>query len=323
LTDAIISRVKNSLKRAFIHKKTTPPWYKLDNAASIYSLMSSERSPSVFRLSCTLKENINIRDLQVALNRILIRFPYFDVNLRAGLFWPFWEKNNTTPKIFPEEKNPCQRINIYKKGTFPFKVKAYFSRIAIEFQHSLTDGTGGLTFLKALVAEYLTLRGKTVTDWGDIFRPGQEPKKEEYEYAFKNNYDTDFHEQKMREKAYRPPFELEPKGTYHVISGKLSVKELLAISRKRNVTLTELLAANYIFAHQKVLLSLPEKLQKKARKPIRLAIPVNLRNLFPSKTMRNFSYLVAPDINPKLGKYSFEEILHLVHQRKKFNINIL
>jgi len=49
------------------------------------------------------------------------------------------------------------------------------------------------------------------------------------------------------------------------------------------------------------------------RKPIKVLIPINLRNLFPSKTLRNFAMYVTPEILPKLGEYSFEEICKIVH----------
>ena len=99
-------------------------WYKLDNAASIFSMLSSDKSPSIFRMSCTLKHRINIKDLQTALNRIMVRFPYFDVNLRTGVFNYYWEKNPNDPKIVAESKYPCQKLPIYNKGVFPFRVKA-------------------------------------------------------------------------------------------------------------------------------------------------------------------------------------------------------
>jgi NRPS condensation-like uncharacterized protein len=42
-------------------------------------------------------------------------------------------------------------------------------------------------------------------------------------------------------------------------------------------------------------------------------VPVNLRKKFPSKTMRNFSLFVLPEIDLRLGVYSFEEILTIVN----------
>jgi alcohol acetyltransferase len=44
-------------------------------------------------------------------------------------------------------------------------------------------------------------------------------------------------------------------------------------------------------------------------------IPVNLRKLFPSRTLRNFALYVTPEIDPQLGDYSFKEICSVVHHR--------
>ncbi|MBY8993123.1 MAG: hypothetical protein KGD59_01135 [Candidatus Heimdallarchaeota archaeon] len=288
-------------------------WYKLDNAATIYSLINTNKSPGLFSLSCTLKHRININDLQTALTRIMVRFPYFDVCLKKGFFWAYWEKNQNDPKIVAETKYPCQRLPIYSRGVFPFRVKAYFNRIAIEFHHSLTDGTGGLIFLKALVAEYLHIRGITPKDWGDIFRPNQVPEPEEYEYAYKRNYRKKLPFPKAQGAAFRPPLTCERRKKYHVTTGVVSVKEILKVSRENKVTITELLTSAYLDALQSVLYNLPEHQRKRQMKPIRVAVPVNLRNLYHSKTMRNFSFMVAPELNPKLGRYNFKEILHLVH----------
>ena len=287
--------------------------YKLDNAATIYSLISTNKHPSLFRLSCSLKQPINIPDLQTALIRIMIRFPYFDVNLKKGFFWAYWEKNRNDPKIVAETKYPCQKLQIYSRGVFPFRVKVHFNRIAIEIHHSLTDGTGALIFLKALIAEYLYIRGITPKDWGNIFRPNQEPNPEELEYAYKRNSKEKLPFPKTQGTAFRPPLTCERRKKYHVTTGVVSLKEILKISRENKVTITELLATIYIDALQTILYNLPEKRRKQFMKPIRLAIPVNLRNLYPSKTMRNFSFMIAPELNPKLGRYSFKEILKLVH----------
>jgi NRPS condensation-like uncharacterized protein len=313
-----LSEITNEYEANFIPKigkiLTTPlKRYKLDNAATIYSLVSTNKSPSLFRLSCTLKKRINLRDLQKALNRIIVRFPYFDVNLKKGLFWAYWEKNPHDPKIVAEQKYPCQKLPIYNRGVFPFRVKAFFNRIAIEFHHSVTDGTGGIIFLKALVAEYLQLRGLKTDDYGDIFRPDETPHPDEFEYAYKRNYRKELPFPKNKRKAFKPPLTREKRKKYHVVTGILSVKELLKVSREKKVTITELLTSIYLESLQEILINLPPNKRKNHMKPIRVAVPVNLRNLFPSKTMRNFSFMVSPELNPKLGIYSFDEILHLVH----------
>ena len=42
---------------------------------------------------------------------------------------------------------------------------------------------------------------------------------------------------------------------------------------------------------------------------------MNLRNLFPSKTLRNFASYITPEIDPRMGDYSFAEICAAVHHR--------
>jgi len=57
------------------------------------------------------------------------------------------------------------------------------------------------------------------------------------------------------------------------------------------------------------------------RKPIRVLIPVNLRPIFPSKSLRNFALYTIPEIDPRLGRYSFEEICKAIYHRMGMDIN--
>jgi NRPS condensation-like uncharacterized protein len=72
---------------------------------------------------------------------------------------------------------------------------------------------------------------------------------------------------------------------------------------------------------QDLLFNLPKRTQKKLQKPIRLMVPVNLRRLFPSKTMRNFSLYVTPGIDPRLGRHSFDEIAKQVYHYMRVEVS--
>lgn len=50
-------------------------------------------------------------------------------------------------------------------------------------------------------------------------------------------------------------------------------------------------------------------------------MPVNLRRFFPSKTLRNFITMIYPGIDPRLGDYTFEEIITQVHHYMRYYIN--
>ncbi|MHA1400607.1 MAG: hypothetical protein ACTSQE_09680 [Candidatus Heimdallarchaeaceae archaeon] len=296
-------------------------WYRLDNAAVIFSLVSSSRITALFRLSVTLKEPINVNLLQKAVENIIQRFPYFRVTLHAGLFWFYWREYQAVPKVITDSKYPCQEMPIRKKGIFPFRIRAFQNRIAVEFHHSITDGTGALTFLKALVGEYLNLKGVKIEDWGDIFRPDQTPDIEEYEDAYKKNCKKDIPLPKRQSKAFRLPFNLEKKGVYHITMGIVPVKKVISLAKERNVTITELLTAVYIEALQDILYSLPKRKRRKLMKPIRVSIPINLRRIYPSKSLRNFTLWVTPGIDPRLGRFSFDEILSRVYHHMRTEVN--
>ncbi|MHA1198509.1 MAG: hypothetical protein ACTSQF_04060 [Candidatus Heimdallarchaeaceae archaeon] len=296
-------------------------WHRLENAATGFSLVASPRIPQVFRLSVTLKNPVNITILQKALNRIIVRFPFFRVNLKTGLFWHFWETNMEFPKIMRDTKYPNEFMPIKQKGVFPFRVKVYKRRIAVEFHHCLTDGTGGLTFLKALLGEYLNHRGVKVKDWKDILRPNQTPILEEYEDAYRRYSKKVTTGRKLGVKAFRLPFKRMKIGKHHITKGTMSVKQVLEKAKELKISLTEYIAAILIESLHELVFSFPEKLRRRHIRPIRVMIPVNLRNIYPSKTMRNFSLYVTPEIDPRLGYYSFEEIIKQVHHYMKKEVN--
>ena len=51
------------------------------------------------------------------------------------------------------------------------------------------------------------------------------------------------------------------------------------------------------------------------RKPVKVLLPVNLRTLFPSRSLRNFASYITPEIDPRTGDYTFSEICAAVHHR--------
>ncbi|MHA1435740.1 MAG: hypothetical protein ACTSO7_18020, partial [Candidatus Heimdallarchaeota archaeon] len=281
----------------------------------------STRIPCMYRISSTLNKPINKAVMQQALLNIMPRFPYYNVNMRRGLFWFYWETNQEKPKVIDENRYPVQKLPVTVRGEFPFAVLVFKNRVAIEMHHSLTDGTGTMTFLRALLGEYFTLSGLKVRDWQDIFRPSQKPDPAEYEDAFKVNYQKTAPDPKKIPRAFHLPFKLAPKGVYKIISGTMKVKDVIAQAKKWNVTLTEYLIAVYLESLQKLLFSFPKKLLMRNLKPIRLMVPVNLRRMYQSKTMRNFSLYVTPGIDPRLGTHSFEEIIKQVYHYMRVEIS--
>jgi len=68
---------------------------------------------------------------------------------------------------------------------------------------------------------------------------------------------------------------------------------------------------------QKKFLNLQKEknLNIRRQKRIKLLIPVNLRQLFPSKTLRNFAMYTIPELDPRLGEYTFPEICKIIQHK--------
>ena len=55
-------------------------------------------------------------------------------------------------------------------------------------------------------------------------------------------------------------------------------------------------------------------------KPIKVFIPINLRKMFPSETMRNFILYTTPGIDPRLGDYTFDEMCQIIAGQMKLQM---
>lgn len=294
-------------------------WYRLDNAAILYPSIQSERITTMFRFSATLYENIDPQALQAALVKVIDRFPYYRVRLSRGLFWYYLEHNPKTPRVEKDVQYPCGRLMPISNRNFLFRVRYYNKRIAVEFSHALTDGTGAVTFLKSLVYQYLRETGKDVSNSEGIFTVDEKPDPGEFEDAYQRFYKPALPLPETGEPAFHLKGKLVKKGVYLVITGIVLLEDIIALAKKNNVSLTEFLAAVYIDSMQEI----QDKYIRNPRhkKPISVSVPVNMRNIYPTKTMRNFSLFVIPRIDPRLGHYTFDEILKIVHNCMVTEIN--
>ncbi|NLX64521.1 MAG: hypothetical protein GX022_07100 [Clostridiaceae bacterium] len=285
-------------------------WYRLDNAALIYPSIQSDRITTMFRLSMTLKEKVDPKILQASLEEVIKWFPFYRVRLKKGFFWYYLEHNPALQRIERDVRYPLGRLHPNLGTRFLFRVRYWQSRIAVEFCHVLTDGTGGMTFLKALVYEYLKRKGKELGDPGDI--PVGALLEEAAEDAYNRFYKNSLPLPDKGNKAFHIKGKLLRPGAIMITTGIIPMDAIIKEAKSRNVSLTAFLAAVYIDALQEIQDNLVAQNHKK--KPIALQVPVNMRGIYPSKTLRNFSLFVMPEIDPRLGKYSFEEILQIVKE---------
>ncbi len=295
-------------------------WFKLDNAATMYPSVASQRTTTLFRIAATLHDPVRIGALQQALENIVVRFPYYLVEVRAGLFWYYLVRKNRMPKVEVDTRYPCMDAPLKRRRRYLFHVRAYRRRISVEFSHMLTDGAGAIEFLRSLLVEYFTLIGVHHGPADGVMTPDQPVELEEYEDAYRKFYNPSIPGPGREKKSFQIPAPLLPVGTFRITTGIVPVARLKEEAKNHGVTLTVFLSALLLNAVQCHYFDLP-KGRRRPGKVIRLEVPVNLRKLYPSRSMRNFSLYVTPGIDPRLGRYTFDEIVHEVHHFMKVAIN--
>jgi NRPS condensation-like uncharacterized protein len=249
------------------------------------------------------------------------RFPYFSVSLGSGIFWHFLEFNNQMPRIQVEEEIPCTAFAITRKNEPLYRVLVKKNRISVEFIHILTDGGGAMEYLKSLIYTYLTFTGRHINSPGDIILPGTPVSDEEFEDGY-NKYFQKLPPPVKIVKAWHLPFRLNIKPRLRVLRAEVKVDEILELTRRHKVSVTEYFVAVYFFSIQKIFNSWNEKSKKVKRKVLRIEVPINMRKMYKSRTMRNFSLFVLPEIDVRLGTYTFEEILTSVHHQLQLSTDI-
>ena len=288
-------------------------WMRLDNAAKIYPAAKRRNWNNFFRISATLTEPIDTGVLASALDVTARRFPSIAVRLRRGVFWYYLEEIPKTPSIQPEKSCPLAHAPFHEVRQCAFRVLVYKNRVAVEFFHALTDGTGALVFVKTLLAEYLSEKyGLSVPAEKGVLGRLEEPSPEELEDSFAH-YAGDVTASRAESTAYHLSGTPERDGYKNLVTMMIPAERLRACAKEHGVSVTELLCAAMMQAIGELQ---AEKVPNvRHRKPVKVLIPVNLRNLFPSRSLRNFASYITPEIDPRMGDCSFSELCSLVHHK--------
>ena len=291
-------------------------WDKLDNTANLFATIAGENMTNVYRISVVLKEEIDREKLQEALDIVLPKFDLFNVRLRRGVFWYYFEENGKpAPTVMEESTFPCRLIQQNKNRSYLFRVTYFQNRINLEVFHILTDGMGGINFLRELTYQYLRLVHSELRELaGDDLSDATSLNKED---SFVRNYKTGKPSGFNKQRAYSYKMPKLPAGELGLIHALMPVSELKAASKRYDATINEYLIASFVYAtYQECLHKMPSK------RPIRVAVPVNLRPYFDSLTTKNFFVMVSAEFFPKEEReYTFEEVLRDLQTSLRAQIN--
>ncbi len=264
-------------------------WFRLDDAAKIYPLSMKHGQMSVFRLAAVMKEPVKPELLQIALHFTIQRFPGFATTVRKGFFWHYLDQTKRRYCIQPETDIPVRPLKIAASGSQSFRVLYYENRISVEFFHILTDATGGMCFLKTLLAEYLRLLGVGCPCGDGILDVTKPPLTGENENAFpaadrrgKGSGLTDRASLQLSGK-------LAPVRPCRILHFEMDAEKLREAAKSRNATVTAYLLGLLFLAGRRATEAMGGSFN--------IQVPVNMRKFYPSPTLRNFSMYCGIRLN--------------------------
>ena len=172
-----------------------------------------------------------------------------------------------------------------------------------------------MAFLKTLLLRYCELSGAKVEDVGDILHYDDNPVPEEVEDSFSRCIDRSKGVLGRTEpKAYQIKGQKEKRGILNVTHGSMSFEQLHASAKKYGCTVN-----TYLVAVLTLALLNRQKYEMKSKKlPVRIQVPINLRKIFGSTTLRNFAGYYNTTL--PFGEWSFEDIVANLDAQLKDNI---
>lgn len=286
-------------------------WFKLDNAALIYPAVSTNKWNAVFRVSVVLLEPIKKEVLSQAVKDVLPRFPHFNVSLNRGIFWFYFQEAKAPFHVKEDNNYPCKKME-FKRNKHLFRVLYYNKKISFEAFHALTDGFGALVFLNTLVARYLTLLGHKIEGKEGILNYLDKPSFCEVEDSFSRHANLKTRNPWKENKAYQITGTEEEYGKLNIINGVMSANSVKQKAKEYDATVNEFLLAHLFRA----VLSY-QKQQGKTKRPVRISVPINLRNIFSSKSLRNFSSYMNLEFASQESELSLEEVIQKIKARTR------
>lgn len=300
-------QLERELKKLAEEQHLVSDGIKLDNAALIFPASESADMMNMFRITALLKEDVQPLVLQKALNLLVPRVPSMTSAVKRGLFWFYLEPSNKPLLIHQQREFPCRKIPLDSRHAL-VRVTYYGREISAEFFHAATDGNGGITFLNSLLYAYFRLLGYPVECGINCLNYLDRPRPEELVDSYHQFADGVTRKSMKEIRAYHMSGKRLPPTMLLYTKGIMSGRELNAIAKSRELTVTELCTACLLYAVERD----RAFFLRKGNRPSIVAVPVNLRKYYQTQTLRNFVALMPVE---NRGLTDFDELCGVVREQ--------
>lgn len=275
--------------------------FAIDNSSILYLALIRKDHTNIFRFTLTLSEEIQPELLQLAVNRVYGRLPSIFAGFRPGFFHYTQIQAKQPPQVKPD---PGCLITMTREEIARCAYRVYYrkNRMIIEGFHALSDGYGIAASFCTIAAEYLKLRyGIEIPTGYPVLDCSVEESAEEAEDSYLNYANA-----KPLHMPSRYSYQLPGREASHdhIFQHPLvyPVETLLKAARSRGVSITALLSAVMAASVMEV----QRECSSRNMRPVRIMVPIDLRKIFPSKTLRNFILYALPTMVPEEASLSIQ-----------------
>ena len=264
---------------------------ELDCASALFVLGREEQRKYQIQYAIRLDEPVDGAVLQDALASAVRQYPTMFLRFVRGISRLYGETAGYAPKVVRLDPGAWRQSRI-GNCMYEAQVGYFGNTIVLTYSHFITDGRGGLEFLKYLTAEYLARTHPGEDAGSELPVPSlQEQTQNGYRACGKGLCGAGKWGTAYQIKGSPLGSAAAPK----VSTYRLSALQVRRLARECQASVTEWMSAllcTAIWGVQK------ESGSKAWPGRIRLTVPVDLRPRFSCRTMRNFSLNVYPSVNP-------------------------
>ncbi len=279
--------------------------FAIDNSSILYLALIRKNHTNIYRFFLTMSEEVQPDILQEAVNRVYHRFPSIFAGFRPGFFHYTQVQAEQPPKV---QKDPGCLITMTREEISRCAYRVYYQKnlIIIEGFHAVTDGYGAAASFCTIAAEYLLLRyGLQTTKGYPVMDVLKEPDSAELEDSYLK-YANAMPLHMPSRYSYQLPGKEASHDTIYAAPMAIPVADVLAAARRHGVSITALLSA--VMAAS--IMDVQQMHPGTKMRPVRIMVPIDLRRIFPSSTLRNFILYALPTMEFGERNLSIPELAH-------------
>lgn len=276
--------------------------YPMDNSAILYLSQAEPKHTNTYRFTMTMTEPVCPNALQEAADRICSRFPTIFAGFRAGLFGCQVVSAPMAPRVM-RDPGLLHTMTAEEIRTCAYRIYYHENQIIIEAFHALTDGYGAIASLRTLAAEYLFIRYGLDLPERNAMMHSEEP-----------DWDSELADAYLAYDKF-PPSRPENRASCQLAEEKrdwnvklsrrhYATDALVAAARRQGVSMTAMVSC---LMAESILERQTAACKSGKKRPARIMVPVDLRRIFPSQTLRNFILYALPTMELEDAQLSREE----------------